>query len=257
MTPRGVKVVDMRIWWESAPIEQSEYTAKKMQDKAEIPVKKVQHNKTFKSLQSKQAVAVTLLQHEKTGQQDQMKERLRRRKLELARKRREAQNDNQNQTMPCEFNSPNLSRISPDQKDESKMGFEQDETINTDMMDSSFLQNLDKLDNNGMPSDGDEDDIEKLEELAEKKEDVLEEYLDLVTQLKEEVQNEVKLQARVKGLGGAKELLKEANAQIEKLKKDGRRKLRRKLDEIAEDEDLPVVERIDQLSDKTQFTEFI
>jgi hypothetical protein len=61
------------------------------------------------------------------------------------------------------------------------------------MMDSSFLQNLDKLDNNGMPSDGDEDDIEKLEELAEKKEDVLEEYLDLVTQLKEEVQNEVKL----------------------------------------------------------------
>jgi hypothetical protein len=57
-------------------------------------VKKVQHNKTFKSLQSKQAVAVTLLQHEKTGQQDQMKERLRRRKLELARKRREAQNDN-------------------------------------------------------------------------------------------------------------------------------------------------------------------
>ena len=55
----------------------------------------------------------------------------------------------------------------------------------------------------------------------------------------------------MKGLGGAKELLKEANAQIEKLKKDGRRKLRKKLDEIAEDEDLPVVERIDQLSDKT------
>jgi len=30
MTPRGVKVVDMRIWWESAPIEQPEYTARKV-----------------------------------------------------------------------------------------------------------------------------------------------------------------------------------------------------------------------------------
>jgi len=113
------------------------------------------------------------------------------------------------------------------------------------MIDNSFLQNLDKLDNDGNVSDGDEDDVEKLEELAEKKEDVLEVYLDLVAQLKEEVQSEVKLQARIKSLGKPTKLLEQANAQIEKLKKDGRRKLRRKLDEIAEDEELPVVERID------------
>lgn len=39
--------------------------------------------------------------------------------------------------------------------------------------------------------------------------------------------------------------VEETNTQMEKLRKDGRRKLRRKIEEVTEDEDLPLVQRIE------------
>jgi polyhydroxyalkanoate synthesis regulator phasin len=52
--------------------------------------------------------------------------------------------------------------------------------------------------------------------------------------------------------------VEETNTQMEKLRKDGRRKLRRKIEEVTEDEDLPLVQRIEQLRDQASFyTEFM
>lgn len=39
-------------------------------------------------------------------------------------------------------------------------------------------------------------------------------------------------------------LVEETNTQMEKIRKDGRRKLRRKIEEVTEDEDTPLVQRI-------------
>lgn len=83
-----------------------------------------------------------------------MEERIRARKLNIARKKREAKQggtDIQNLTMPCEFNSPNMSRI-------SEFNNMQNETMDADIMDNSILKNLedDLDDNGGMPSDGED-----------------------------------------------------------------------------------------------------
>ena len=96
-----------------------------------------------------------------------MNDRIRKRRMILAKKRR-AKGIMHNQTMPCgngnDFNSPNVSRISPVLEDKDKK--QPDETMDTDMMDNSILKNLelDLEDNAAMPSDGEnvEDDPEKL-----------------------------------------------------------------------------------------------
>lgn len=131
-------------------------------------------------------VAINLLKNSMAVQQEQMMERIRRRKLELARKKREMRNDMQNQTMPTSlFDSPNLSRIT-DGND-----YNNDKTMDAELMENSILNNLDKdLDENeGMPSEGEdlEDDPEKLAELDEKKEELIEELLDLALSMREEV----------------------------------------------------------------------
>jgi len=67
----------------------------------------------------------------------------------------------------------------------------QNETMDADIMDNSILKNLDRdLDENeGMPSDGEEveDDPDKLAELDEKKEEIIEELLESALSLREEI----------------------------------------------------------------------
>lgn len=100
-----------------------------------------------------------------------------------------------------------------------------------------------------MPSDGEEDadeDPEMLAELERKQEDILEEFLELACQRQEDYVIEVKAICKSKKTEKKEErrLVDETNTQMEKLRKEGRRKLRRKLEEITEDEETSLVHRI-------------
>ena len=196
------------------------------------------------TLTGNKMVAIKLISDSINKQKDLMLERVRKRRMELAKKKKDRKLDGiGNETMPLvETGDWNVSRISPDQLTGGNQTMEQYD-------DNSILKGLDDTIMEGMPSDEDDENPELLEELERRQEELLEEYIEIAMQKQEEMQTEVKAICKTKGMK-AKEtsgFVAQLNEQMEKMRKDGRRKLRRKLAELAEDEEIALPQRISQL----------
>ena len=196
------------------------------------------------TLTGNKMVAIKLISDSINKQKDLMLERVRKRRMELAKKKKDRKLDGiGNETMPLvETGDWNVSRISPDQLTGGNQTMEQYD-------DNSILKGLDDTIMEGMPSDEDDENPELLEELERRQEELLEEYIEIAMQKQEEMQTEVKAMCKTKGMK-AKEtsgFVAQLNEQMEKMRKDGRRKLRRKLAELAEDEEIALPQRISQL----------
>ena len=83
----------------------------------EVPVKKQKQTKKFMTLSGNKMVAIKLIGDSIAKQKDVMLERVRKRRMELAKKKKDRKlNGIGNETMPLvETGEWNVSRISPDQ----------------------------------------------------------------------------------------------------------------------------------------------
>ena len=107
--------------------------------------------------------------------------------------------------------------------------------------------------------DDEEDDPETLQEIEKRKEEIMEEFLEIAFQKKhealEEVKNECK-KAKTKKEEEKKRLV-EVQQQMDLKRKDGMNKINKRLNEIIADESLPLAERLNRLQDSEQIRAYM